>query len=269
MLCVCLTVLAGCGRHEPQRSAPLAAIDALQAEYRERLAAFADALGPSGWPGGDDCDGTLWAGEAAAAGVPVDLDAVEYEPGLIGRRPVPCAVPEESRSTISNDMLLGYLLGRVAQHDTDALQRLYDYASEHNGIMGEPFPEEASRVVLKYNQLVLLRKALGLTTTPPKYFGVEADYAEHLQVLSIDLYGQLWGALDSDTLAHLLGLCTTSPDDALFQAVCGVYTGDVSRATELLLAPNYQTPSYVRGPELAPQIHWLYAARTVLRAAGR
>jgi hypothetical protein len=214
-------------------------------------------------------------GEAVAAGIPVNLDLVESAPGLIQRRPTPCYTEQAgdvgSKSSISNDMLLGYIAGRWAQGNLAALQRLADYGVEHNWVMGAPFPERAAEVVMKPNQYLLMAKAIERLSDgqdrrrfggfAPKYEPVARDFEQHLQALSISLYRDLFSGIDADAQAHIAALVAASPNDALFCAVAG----DLERAAELLLDPAYEYPTYARGAEIYKTIHWLYAARLVLR----
>lgn len=71
--------------------------------------------------------------------------------------------------------------------------------------------------------------------------------------------------INDSMLERLQALAAESPDDAFFAAVLGVYSGDMSRALDLLLSPGYKAPSYVRGADVYVHIHWLAAADIALR----
>lgn len=184
-------------------------------------------------------------------------------------------------------MLLGYIWCGWRAGKLDALQRLADYGEAHNWVMGEPFPEEAARVVLKPNQISLLGQALYALSggddnreyrhTPRKYFGGQTDYELHIQTLGIMLGSEISTAareqglvdINGEELAILEQNAASYPGDALVQAALGVYTGDMTAAVNLLMSDSYEYPSYVRGAELYKEAHWLFTASLVLRSYRR
>lgn len=235
--------MEGCGRSGESHPASVDALAALRAERNARLAAT-----PQDWPSRHDCDALLWAGLAKAAGVHLDLSEAESEPGRMHRRPLSSGecYPVESASTISNDMLWGYLLAA----DRAALERLADYGQGKNWVMGAPFPEMAARVLAKPNLVVAIGRRLGrwygtppCTLTPPV-----KDFERHLHLLAGIACGQRPDIVADD------------PADALARAVAG----DLEGAAALLLDPNYREPSYVRGSDAYANVHWLFAAAVVL-----
>lgn len=268
-LLILLMIITSCGYFHKVASkpaAPLSNLDKLKTKYTEVLAQLGDE-----WPSRTDCDALLWAGLSRSAGSHVDLTEAEYAPGDMHRRPTPECYPNESASSISGDMLIGYMLGLWHSHDLQALQRLADYGEAHNWVMGEG---PISRTVLRFNDQSLLGRAIWELSEhqddrsyrhfPIIYFPVVEDYEEHLQVLSILLYGEIMGTIDQDSYTRLSALCTENPKDALMQADCGIYTGNMSIATGLLLDPTYSAPSYVRGAPNYSLVHWLLAARVTL-----
>jgi hypothetical protein len=268
----------------------------LQATFDERLAAT--DFGETGWPNMEDCDGLLWSGLAAAAGVSVDLTLAEYEPGEWHRRPPPACWDGEdrgSKSTISNDMIVGLLWGLWRQRDKASLTRLADYAAEHDFVIGEPFPEMASRVIMKPNVAMLLARSLFSATHgqydrvwrrfPPTYLPVEKDYERHIQALSIALLGEINESLARQSLdatysqnlldvnqallTRVQALADAEPQNPLYQAILGIYSGDFSTAIDLLLDDQTPIPTYVRGKDQQAYAvaQWLFVARLVLRRA--
>lgn len=227
-----------------------------------------------GWPSLDDCDGLLWAGLSLAAGGDADLSEAEKAPGELHRRPGTECYPGESASTISGDMIIGYLWGMWCTKNLPALQRLADYGLAHNWVMGEG---PASRTVMRYNDYVLLAKMIYILSNgadvrrfyqlEPVYFDVTADYEEHLQVLSILLYTEVYGKIDTASFNRLTQLCTDNPNDALFQAACGLFSGVQTKAISLLTAPEVSYPTYVRGAETYKDVYWRFAARIVTGVA--
>ncbi len=240
---IIVLLLAACGRPGHSEPTSVSLADELRTMRAARLAAT-----PSDWPSRTDCDATLWAGLASAAGVSLDLGEAVAADGSLHRRPLTSGecYPLESASTVSNDMILGFLAGA-----TDAqVAALADYAHEHHDVMGEPFPEMASRVVLKPTAASILGRRAHrwygafpcVLTAPIK------DYERHLNSIAAVLCGQRVDNTAAD------------PRDALAQAVAG--HSDV--AASLLLDAAYTAPTYVRGADTYATIHWLYAAAVVL-----
>lgn len=263
--------LTSCGSNEEKPSSD-ARIEDLRIEYENRLDEYNKLTAPEGgWPSTKDCDATLWAGEVCSAGASVDIFLAEYEPGQIHRRPPPSCfengATNGSASTVSNDMILGYLWCLWYLKDVDALKRLADYGEANNWIMGEP--QSSDRVYLKPNQIGLLGRmltSLGVekdyASVPAAYFSVEKDYEKHLQVLGILLNGEVDGSIN-DSMISLLKELSRKSDDALMHAAYGRYTGNASVALDLLLSDT-PTPSYVRGHDNYKLVHWLKAASVVL-----
>lgn len=285
-------LVVGCGqldRHEAQPGSPaddrVERLRALQVETLAELDAAADAGG--GWLSGRECDGTLWGSLAAAAGARVNLSLVEYAPGRIDRRPAPSCLEDEdgngrpdSGSTVSRDMLTGYLWGVWRSKDVGALQRLAAYGEAHDWTMGDG---DSARTGMRSNLKGLLGRMLhelgggspGYRHLPPVYLAAGADYERHLTVLGILLQGEVGleglakfpGETDvnGDMLGTLEKLAAEAPDDALFQAARGVYDGDMGLAMDLLLDEGYVCPSYVRPLAVYCTIHRAFAADIVLR----
>lgn len=91
----------------------------------------------TGWPSTQDCDSLLWAGIACSVGLPVQIDRAEYNPGEIHRRPEKLCYSDElgdigAKSTISRDMLTGYMSCLWTRKDLAAFQRLADYGDKYD-----------------------------------------------------------------------------------------------------------------------------------------
>lgn len=287
--------LIGCHKHEERSGS--SSTDQLRAQFSVKMDELRRTSDEAfGWPSVSDCDGLMWAGLALAAGSQVNLAAAELAPGEMHRRPAPCWTKEGgdvgSKSTISQDMLIGYLWGLWRSHDLSALQRLAAYGEAHEvrlgkalvgWVMGQPYPLEAARVFSRLNVVGAVGRMLyGLSggtddrtyRKEPTVFGpVAADFEQHLQVLSILLEGELTGeeakagllAINDSMLSRLNDLAASNFDDALFQTALGIYTGDYARAIELLTADTYVLPTYVRGADAYGLVHWLFAAHLVLK----
>lgn len=303
---ILVALLSGCGVFEThkEKDGEPSAVESL----RERHAAWLSELAAvsaedSGWPSVSDCDSLLWAGLAKASGAKVMLELAEHSPGVLHRRPVPCWTPEAgdqgSKSTISRDMLTGYLWGQWATGDVAALQRLADYGSANEWIMGMPWPEQASRVEMGDNLKGVLCRAIRALTNGaderkvcgsamPLYLPVFQDYERHIQTLGILLQGEVDRALragdatapepdshpekpleltaiDGEMLKRLQEHVEAYPADALFQAALARYSGQYGEAIRLLEDDGYQAPSYVRGSDVYPLVHKAFAASVILK----
>lgn len=297
-------LVTGCGFFERHPEQPgKEPVELLREEYVARLVALEAASDPAtGWPSSEDCDGTLWAGLACAAGAQVTVTLAEHAPGVVHRRPRSsgaCWTPEGgdagARSTVSQDMLTGYLWCLWRNGDYPATRRLADAGGAREErvagqlvgwVLGEPYPAEAFAVVLRPNLIGVTGRmlyALSGGADRPDYMGFPAfyppvaeDYEQHLQVLGILLQGEVDTAargaglvdVDGEMLKRLHELADAHPEDALFQAARATYTGDYKVPTELLLRKDYAPPSYVRGADTYPLVHWLFAASLVLRRNG-
>lgn len=240
-----------------------AALEAEHAETLDQLRALSDP--ETAWPSVTDCDATLWACVALAGGVhEVQYDLAEYAPGEIHRRPAPACYPNDedgngkpdSRSTVSKDMLTGYVWCAWAAKDPDALARLADYGEDHDWIMGEPVTEVGNVFIGVSNLPGLIGRALYALTegaddryyrrAAPVYPPVQEDFQRHVQTQAILLHGEIAGEITDQMLTRLQEHLALDPDDYLIAVAVGIYTGDLRPAGELLLS-DPPAPSYVRG----------------------
>jgi hypothetical protein len=305
-----LCLLTGCGffkKHEATEPKANDRVSELRLKVAAKRAELAPLLDGDGYPlSSRDCDLTLWAGKACAAGVAVKIALVEYAPGQIHRRPAPSCWEggdKGAASTVSNDMLMGYLACLWATKDLVALNRLADYGEAHEVSvpipgwqMGEPYPAMASRVVMRPNGIGLVGRMIealtGGTVTKgyrsyPAVFGpVTSDFERHLQAEGIYLHGDVNAVLlaqgtvpveakpdfanlveiNDVEFKRLQALTEVEPSNPLFHAVLGIYTRDETKAIDLLLDDATPVPSYVRGAAQKEYelIHWLRAAQIVL-----
>lgn len=290
-LIILMAMLTACASHSEKNSPAdrKAQIEYLINDSIAGLTALADPV--TNWPSMTDCDGTLWAGLACAGGYPVKIELAEHTPGEIHRRPAPAcwnstAGDVGSKSTTSNDMLLGYFLCAWERRDLNALQRIADYGEKHHWIMGAP-STEIDRVLLKSNQLSILGRAIYVLSggddnhayrrTPLVYLPVVADYERHLQAIGIVLAGDVTTGgeaelldINDSMLKRLHELVDAEPSNPGFATALGIYTGDMTRAVDLFLDTTAPIPSYVRGDNLAAfafaeRLFWLKKAHSHMR----
>jgi len=233
----------------------------------------------TGWIDNHDCDGLLWNGLACSLGMPVRIDLAEHSPGELHRRPYKACYSKEgidqgSKSTISRDMVTGYLACAIERDDLDALKRLADYGQANAWIMGEP-KAMVSRVLLTGNLIGLLGRAIYNISsgssdrtyrhTPALYLPVSEDYERHVQVQGILLQEKVSGSITEEMLKRLEEHAEESPGNPLFVAALGKFKGDQAKAINLLLSEPH-CPSYARGarPDIYCLVGWLSAAKIVL-----
>jgi len=291
-----VVALSGCARpdtNQPEDAEPVDQAEDLRQAFHANLADFdARTSARAGWPSATDCDGTLWAGEACYAGASTNILLAEYAPGEIHRRPAPSCWTKEagdqgSKSTVSRDMLTGYLACLWSKGDLAGLQRLADYGEGNEWVMGKPASEPATW--LSPNLAGLLGRMIYALSNgtddryprliPKEYPKVQADYEQHIQAAGITLQGAVEAELrrrglqeaslldvNDQMLERLRELAGGVPENAFFQAALGVYTGDLVEAVRLLLDPGTPRPGYVRGdsPDDFARAHWLMTARIVL-----
>lgn len=266
-------ILLGCGAKVSPK--PISPSERLKNAYEEKLRESYQAFDQkTGWPSATDCDATLWAGLALAAGnTAVKIALAEYQAGEIHRRPRPSCWDGQdngAKTTISRDMLTGYIWGLWSVNQRDALERLQSYGKAHNFFMGRPSSD--GRTVLSGNGRGILARAIanlgGVKTfdaSVPTFFTSSVkDYEAHLTVLNIILNGEVSGGIRPDEKDVLNSLKEKNPQDALMCIASAIYRdGQIDECTGLLLA-SYQYPSYVRGHENYKLVHWLFTAHLAL-----
>ena len=261
-LLIFMVLSYGCGL-TPKKSDK---IKELKDEYSRRMLSF-HSIG--GWPSDYDNDGSLWAGLAARAGMSVNVGAAVQPDGRVTRRPFKDSiVPEESASSVSNDMILGVMSGLLYQKDRALLESVFTYGKVNSWVMGYPI-WMVGRVILKPNNIALLARAverLGGPKHPERLIPLiyvplqESDYPTHLQLVSFILARDV-GEANILNEVIVQETCEYNQGDALAMAVCGRH----DRATGLLLG-DYTYPNYVRGSPNYQRVHWLLAAKIVLEA---
>lgn len=280
-LLIFLFFLSACHPQKEQTSTigPTAA-EQVQNAYAGDLAALqAAADQESGWPSSTDCDATLWAGEALAGGdklVKLEL-ADNSETGVVSRNVAGGCTPA------SRDMALGYAYGKWTIGDLAALRRLADYGENHDWQMSEDADKSLidplSRGVLGRAIKALSHgaDARPYAENPFACVALSKDFEQHLQVLLMlwteESYDVLEGEMPAPGLLDLPAICVDTfkdlvaqhPEDALFQAALGIYTGNFSEAIRLLLDHSYVCPSYVRGAPTYCLVHRLFTEQTIMK----
>lgn len=235
-------------REEPDPAEP-SRLEQLKDMHNYSLSALKNS-----WPSRTDCDATLWAGLACVAGSGLDLTEAEEAPGKWRRRPAPhCKVPDESRSTISNDMLLGVMSCAHSRGDLALLERLAHWGEVNNWQMGDPRGAVGEVWLKPINQGYLGRaiKSLGgpvksYSRIAPGYAKPDADYVYHVQTVGILLDIQATGGATEPQITRLRANSEENPSDCLLMSARALYDDLSASAADCWLSPAWSPPSYVR-----------------------
>ena len=232
--------------------------------YMDALVKYNDATRKyHGWPTDHDCDATLFAGLAKGSGASVNLDlAKDPKTKAWNRRPLsphgPCnvnGVDCGSKSTISNDQILGIAYGSVSE--PSRAKEIAEYARRHKMIMGSPRSRLGEVFLKPYMYSLLQRVANEPTKYPVIFTGNSKDYVTHLTAIAIHTYGRVHGKIEGHHLEMLRKLRRDDRQNPTFEALVQRYTdGNYARAVGLLTS-GY-VPSYIRGNKNYPLVYRLF-----------
>lgn len=244
-------LLVSCGRPgTPATADHISQVRSLQQALLQQFTQdTANTLGH--WPSDQNCDGALWAGEAAAAGTDTEVYLSLQMDGRPTRKPGKDCNISESASTISTDMLTGILLGLYSVKDLDGLLLLQQYADQHNLVMGTPnataadlaltLMKPSTRTLLSFLITNLGGHATGeWHILPIPHVSNPTDYNLHLDLLTL-LMQHLTGHWSKEAVYAADQDADKNPTDPLAQAVAG----NLESAADLLLS-NAPLPTYVR-----------------------
>ena len=158
-----------------------------------------------------------------------DIYDFEYPSGVWHRDVIPC-YPEDSKSEISFEVLLGVIAYAHANEHYTTLKDLYDYGLENNHVYGEGDRQYTFNPHATY----LAGKALGQLSLTNKI--TATTHKEHVTAMTILVRSRVNN--DTITSAELLTLKTFKlkyPNTPLFHALYAKFTnGDQSKTIELL-----------------------------------
>ena len=242
-------------------------VETLESLLAQDLEALADD-----WPAREDCDGALWAGLACVAGSGVDILEAELGDGRWSRIPGRfCSVPDESRSEISNDMLLGIMSCLQSRGSLQALRRLADYGEEKAWIMGEPSGRVGEVFLKPVNQGYLGRALVSVggprrsySRLPAAYAKPGADYVYHTQTVGLVLDIASTGGANAQQRERIQANADENPGDCLLETVASLYNGRTESAADCWLSPAWSPPSYVRGAPKYVQAHRAYGLKILI-----
>lgn len=206
----------------------------------------------------DKCDSLLFSGLLAAArpDLSINIKAAKKD-GAWNRRSTHDCGPKfkNSRSTISRDMMLGYMWYLYKSNSLNlAIELMDELKSNFYMLKGDGTPGELFMLPAYMNTLAEMIKKLGgkeynLELLMPASFQSKPEgYVAHLTVWHIHLRGQILGEIPSKNKEILDFLTNKNPKNPLFVALQSHYSnGNQSEAIKLLMDtqewPNYKLPT--------------------------
>lgn len=215
-------------------------VDELERKYWVYRALYTDHQDQHGFILSSHCDSLLFTGLLGGV-LPegIDIKAAEKSPGEWTRRPLvdgeDTCYPDNSKSTISRDMLLGLQFYAWKNQRLDILEDLWDYGKANTWIMGKGAP---SRIIFTPNSQALLAEAifrLGgedhfITRAIPTLRNENTGFQAHLDHVSILLSGELEGEISGKDLEIMAGHVKRVPDNALVRYIHSKYTDGIQDA---------------------------------------
>jgi hypothetical protein len=226
LLTLCL-VLPACAkaRDLPERPAPDARLQAKYEVYKELAPADAHE---------DDCDGLLFRSllESGAQRGGFDIEQWRDDNGKWHRNPT-----KKCERATSRDMVMGAMWYFWSHDRVDLAEDTWHYdgrfiMDQRDWTISQLYPDSIATLA------VLINKLGGhdhnqRQFTPP-CVGTLSGFRAHLQSLTIGLRA-LMGKGDDGAYECIKRMVDRQPNNAFYQAIKGLYTGDQSAATELLL----------------------------------
>lgn len=219
--------LIGCETSSKPSKTPLEEVQAKRDTYIDLIEDPYDLV--------NRCDGLTFIGlwdEAVQEERRVDIYRHEDKDGGWHRDVLPC-YPDDSRSEISAENIMGALRSLVVRQDYEGAERMYNYGNDRDWIMGEG-PEEYTDLWflegIISDFLVMERSAfeLGIRDKLKGYRGnVLADYIQLHGIINTYIEG--WHKLMLEQLVK------TTPQNPIYQALYHCYTdGDQTIAVGIL-----------------------------------
>ncbi len=229
-----------CSTHEPKNLNIGSSI--LEQKYVSMIQGIQDA---NGFIDTKHCDSLMHTGLLSThSSIEVDIRAAEGRPGEWFRRPLDykeCFKNNESRSTISRDMLLGVLYYAVYNKDLEILEDLVDFGTKRNWVMGSD-NTGGFHTIMNTKMLSLLGRSI-------EYLGSESKLAYlpisfnancegftcHLTALQIGLLAKINNSVSDKNLKVLKKLKNKNPNNLLYNTLYHKYAdGNFSSVYKLM-----------------------------------
>jgi hypothetical protein len=206
----------------------------IQDKYQTYLSLATEKRGSHGWLY-DDCDGLLFSSLSSWAGVDSSIGAAERSPGVWWRRPDSNCYPEESKSEISRDMIVGLVWWLYKHKKADDIREIF-YVCRDDKYLGagdesrtKCTPNILSTLSVAYRELT--GKDLGYSRFPVTKTIKRTGYQVHLTGLLIAFRKHVTGELSKTNEAWLYSRLRYNPNNAILLTTWG----DGEGAGEVLL----------------------------------
>lgn len=252
-----LTLLVSCSAFKKHKEKiPVASYtEELENKYQAYIEMASDFTAHrQGWFD-EKCDNLLFT--SLVAHIPeLGIDIMQaYDGERWHRRPnfMPECYPDDSKSTISRDMLLGVMVYAWRTKDIDILDRLAQWGRANNWKFGDG---EITRTVMSpqmvgtlYLAINILNDENNLDANTPLVLSKTDGYQAHLSVIHALLRADMLGYAPNDYLEHFKYQAERQPQNPLFQYAVAKYTnGDFDYAQKLIIDttwwPSDRLPTY-------------------------
>lgn len=178
------------------------------------------------------CDKLTFKAHLSSTGYKQDLSALENN-GKWKRDEEPC-YPDNSKSEISFDGLVGVLHNIVANQDKAMFDRLVAYGTQHNWIMGEGMVELTNMYVL-LPTVYRIQAKLALDDTQSLDDAL-SGFRGHLLASFVWLQDRISGKITVAEMEAVDQLYSVSPEDPMYSALYHRFTdGDQDATIDILL----------------------------------
>ena len=246
----------------------------------------------SGWFS-DGCDALLRDSLLVAGGVDVPITDARNDNGQWFRRSLKlpeCLASQQSKSTISRDMIMGLMWHIWTKRDLQMARDLWHYAEVRGWKIGESDGsiDGTGRVFMTPTILATLAQLIyelggpsyDIRYLPIKNFGFKRGYTKHLELLDIILWSEMTGKIRPADKIIVEGYLASDPDNAILQYAAGRY-----READALLRKHHPADRFPSSrescsplfyehalpdpcadrDEIHPPIHFLFLSKLLLK----
>lgn len=252
VLAATVTLAASCGREgDTDTSNDISGLSAIKSRYVQLIGNDPQELV-------DRCDRLTFVGLYEAFGKRT-TKFMDYEYGAKGKwnRDVEPCWPDDSRSEISLEGILGATHGLVTRKDKSALKRLRNYAIANGYVMGDGPTQYTFMPQLAF----VLEKAYKLADSERTAFDKLDGYRGNVIADYILLHGRIYGYIGRHHLLMLEELIKVAPNNPIYHAIYHRFLdGDQRRAIELLA--DFNADILPQGAD--SRFHWGSASSAIL-----